>query len=164
MRDNVLRLTLLRSPTYPAPDADQGQHRFVYSLYPHSGAWDWHTVAQAYMLNDPHIVWTRPSQGVKRSVRGKGLSLQISQPLLSVDTTNVIIETIKWAEDDEGVIARLYEYRRTRGPVRVTAGFPVRDAWRANLLEENVARLPATARDISLTVRPYEIVTLRVRP
>ncbi len=164
VRDNVLRLSLLRSPTYPAENADQGQHRFVYSLYPHSGSWNWHTVAQAYMLNDPYIVWTRPQQGGTHSARGKGLSLQISQPLLSVDTTNVIIETIKWAEDNEGVIARLYEYRRTRGPVRVTTSFPIQNAWRTNLLEENVARLPARARDISLTVRPYEIVTLRVRP
>ncbi len=38
-RDNVLRLSLLRSPTWPDPETDQGQHEFTYSLYPHGGTW-----------------------------------------------------------------------------------------------------------------------------
>ena len=36
-KDNVLRLSLLRSPTWPDPETDQGHHEFTYSLYPHGG-------------------------------------------------------------------------------------------------------------------------------
>src|SRR5205814_1670135 len=34
---NQLRLTLLRSPKWPDPDADMGHHHFQYALYPHAG-------------------------------------------------------------------------------------------------------------------------------
>jgi alpha-mannosidase len=44
---NVMRLSLLRSPTSPDPQADQGEHRFTYSLYPHTGGWDERTLAEA---------------------------------------------------------------------------------------------------------------------
>ena len=54
---NVMRLSLLRSPTYPDPEADQGEHRFTYSLLPHAGGWEAGTVAEAYALNDPLVVW-----------------------------------------------------------------------------------------------------------
>jgi alpha-mannosidase len=37
VQGNVLGLTLLRSPMYPDPDADQGRHEFTYVLYPHEG-------------------------------------------------------------------------------------------------------------------------------
>lgn len=77
---------------------------------------------------------------------------------------NVIVETIKWAEDDDGVIARIYEYRRTRGPVTISTSFPVKAAWHTNLLEENVTPLSVRAREVPFSVRPFEIVTLRVRP
>ena len=38
-KGNVLRLSLLRSPTWPDPDADRGHHHFTYALYPHAGDW-----------------------------------------------------------------------------------------------------------------------------
>ncbi len=164
VRDNVLRLSLLRGTTYPDPEADRGRHRFTYSLFPHPGAWDWHTVAQAYLLNDPHIVWTRPSEERKQARPRGSFPLDLSHPLLATDVRRVVVETIKWAEDDTGLIARLYEYQRTRGPVRITTNFPIRAAWRTNLLEENRTPLRAEQQALSLSVRPYEIVTLRIEP
>ena len=35
IHDNVIRISLLRAPTEPDPEADQGEHRFAYSLFPH---------------------------------------------------------------------------------------------------------------------------------
>src|SRR5258707_14303402 len=60
IQENVIRLSLLRSPTLPDPEADQGEHRFAHTLWPHSGGWEESTVAAAYALNDPLIVF-RPS-------------------------------------------------------------------------------------------------------
>ena len=55
IQGNVIRLSLLRSPTVPDPEADQGEHHFTYSLYPHEGEWDENTLREAYALNDPLI-------------------------------------------------------------------------------------------------------------
>ncbi|MDY7041502.1 MAG: glycoside hydrolase family 38 C-terminal domain-containing protein, partial [Chloroflexota bacterium] len=60
IQGNVIRLSLLRSPTMPDPEADQGEHRFIYGLLPHAGKWDEATIAAAYALNDPLIVAERP--------------------------------------------------------------------------------------------------------
>ena len=63
IRDNVMRITLLRSPTMPDPMADFGEHQFKYSLYPHVGSWDEETQREAYLLNDPIIVHKSKVEG-----------------------------------------------------------------------------------------------------
>ena len=60
IRDNIMRLSLLRAPTSPDPEADQGQHYFTYSLLPHAGGWEAGTAAEAYRLNDPVIGYRCP--------------------------------------------------------------------------------------------------------
>jgi alpha-mannosidase len=154
VRDNVIRISLLRSPTSPDPEADQGEHRFSYSLLPHAGGWEAGTPAEAYALNDPLI-----------AAAGSGEPLGEPLPgLVSVDAPNVVIETIKQAEDGNGVIVRLYESQRRRGPVTLTAGFPMADARRCNLLEETQAGLAPAGNRITFQVKPFEIVTMRLIP
>ncbi len=153
VQGNVLRLTLLKSATYPDPDADQGEHRFTYSLLPHTGDWRAGTVPASYALNDPLLV---------RRVNGGGGDTP--QSLVAVDAPNVIIETVKQAEDGRGLIVRLYENERSRGPVTLRVGFPLAGAYRCNLLEENEASLPVVGNTVPLMVRPYQIITLRLVP
>jgi alpha-mannosidase len=57
IHDNIMCLTLLRSPTMPDPMADIGVHHFTYSLYPHAGPWKEETQGEAYLLNDPIICY-----------------------------------------------------------------------------------------------------------
>ncbi len=151
VHENVLRLSLLRSPTEPDPHADEGRHTFAYSLYPHAGTWNEQTIAAAYALNDPCRVLP---------VSGTAKVGQVS--LFSVDQANVVIETIKAAEDGNGLIVRLYESQRCRGPVTLKAGYPIRQAWRTNLLEEVQEELAVQGNEIQFSVRPYQIVTIRV--
>jgi len=160
IRDNVLRLTLLRGSTHPDPAADLGAHEFTYSLLPHAGDWRNGTPAAAYALNDPLILRRIPLNpaGFRKPA---GFD---TGSLLSVDSPNVIIETVKQAEDGQGLIVRLYENERCRGPVTVRAGFPLRAAHRCNLLEENVAELQPVDNRVTLDVVPYQIVTLRLTP
>ena len=55
----MLRLSLLRAPEWPDPNADQGHHEFTYSLYPHAGTWrEAMTVRQGYDLNYPLLAVT----------------------------------------------------------------------------------------------------------
>jgi alpha-mannosidase len=159
IRDNspqggVMRISLLRSPTLPDPEADQGEHRFAYSLLPHAGGWGEATIAQAYALNDPLIAVQLGSQASDL------------QPisLLSAEPANIVVETIKGAEDGNGLIVRFYESQRKRGQARLHFGFNLGSAWRTNLLEENQTALTPDGKTLTLSVRPYEIVTLRLVP
>jgi len=157
IHSNVMRITLLRSSTMPDPMADFGEHQFKYSLYPHSGSWNEETQREAYLLNDPIIVY-QPTLDNRPST-------MVNHPLsmVSVSAPNVIIETIKQAEDGDGIIVRLYESQRKRGQVQVRFGFEVESAWLTNLLEENESVLSVEQDSIPLSLRPYQIVTLRVK-
>ncbi|MCD6286686.1 MAG: alpha-mannosidase, partial [Anaerolineae bacterium] len=169
VQDNVMRISLLRSPTMPDPEADQGEQHFAYSLLPHAGGWDETTIASAYALNDPLIVWRESAKqrisesDVRPSLRGSARGGRVADvPFIAVDKPNIVVETIKRAEDGNGVIVRLYESQRRRGTVTLTTGFDLAEAWHTNLLEENQSALATAGNSIALFVKPYEIVTLRL--
>jgi alpha-mannosidase len=157
IRDNVIRLTLLRGSTDPDPEADLGEHTFTYSLLPHVGSWDEQTVAEAYALNDPLIVIPNV---------GAGSSAQEKERLsfVAVDKPNVVIETVKLAEDGRGVIVRMYESQRKRGVFTLKSAFPLAGAWRTNLLEEDQETIETIGQEVRVEIRPYQIMTLRLVP
>lgn len=155
IQDNVMRLSLLRSPTSPDPAADQGEQRFAYSLLPHAGSWDENTIREAYALNDPLVVKALSTQGDQVVARGC--------QLLAVDAPHVVIETVKQAEDGDGLIVRLYETQRKRGAFTLNFGFPVQVAWRANLLEEDQFPLDVAGCQVRGQIKPYQVVTVRVK-
>ena len=105
-------------------------------------------------MNDPLIIAQPGSQAAA------------PQPvsLLSAEPGNIVVETIKRAEDGDGLIVRFYESQRRRGQARLHLGFELGRAWRTNLLEENQAELTPDGNTLTLSVRPYEIVTLRLVP
>jgi alpha-mannosidase len=156
IHEHVMRITLLRSPTMPDPTADFGEHQFKYSLYPHAGTWDEETQREAYLLNNPIIVYR------KQGKRGKKIDSNLPA-LIIVDKPNVIIETVKRAEDGDGIIVRLYESQRTRGQIQLQAGFALEAAWETNLLEENEVALHVENNSIWLDLKPYQIMTLRLK-
>lgn len=153
-KHNELRLSLLKSATSPDPQADQGRHIMTYSLLPHVGDWRGEVIPQAYDLNDPIILC---------SVSGGDSSDQI-ESLVSVDADNVTIETIKQAEDGNGIIIRLYENHQYRGNVTIQTGFELAEAYHCNLLEENDEELEVIDNAITMSIRPYQIATLRLVP
>jgi alpha-mannosidase len=156
IHNNVMRISLLRSSTTPDPEADQGKHTFAYSILPHSGPWDERTIAAAYALNDPAIA--------VRCERTETEATVDPVTLFSVDSPNVVVETVKRAEDGDGVIVRLYEAQRRRNQVKLSAAFPLAGAWRTNIMEEKQADLSVQGNSVTFSVKPYEIVTLRLVP
>jgi alpha-mannosidase len=152
--DNVIRLSLLKSATMPDPDADQGEHLMRYSLLPHTGDWRNGVAHAAYDLNDPLIL--RCVSDSKGAIA--------SHELVGVSAANVFIETVKQAEDGNGIILRLYENERKRGQVTIKVGFKLNAAYHCNLLEENESSLSVRDNSITLNMRPYEIATLRLLP
>ena len=69
VKDNVLRLSLLRAPKWPDPGADQGFHEFTYSIYPHEGNWQEANIARrGYELNHPiSVLVTNSHEGILTS-------------------------------------------------------------------------------------------------
>ncbi|MCB0034466.1 MAG: hypothetical protein KDE51_10625, partial [Anaerolineales bacterium] len=151
-----IRLTLLRSPTYPDPEADQGEHQFSYSLLPHSGRWGTETIRQAYALNDPLRLYVAESPARTEPV--------ISDSLVAVDRPHVVIETVKRAEDGRGFIVRLYECMRQRGNVTLNCGVELAAVYQTNLLEDDEHELPHTHNGVTVPIKPYQIITLRLIP
>jgi alpha-mannosidase len=156
IHENVMRISLLRGPTHPDPEADLGQHRFAYSLLPHAGRWTEQTIAAAYALNDPSLVFNAERRQTDESAP--------SGSLVATDATNIVIETVKRAEDGKGIVVRFYESQRRRGVIALTTGFALQGAWRTNLLEEDRFELDFSDRHVTVNVRPYEIVTVRLVP
>jgi alpha-mannosidase len=150
-----MRLTLLKSATSPDPDADQGEHFMTYSLLPHQGDWRNGVIDEAYDLNDPLIL---------RRVNGTGSQTKALGSLLSTSEANVVIETIKLAEDGHGLIVRMYEDQRNRGKAIVTTSFALAEAYQCNILEENEAALPFSGNEVQIDFAPYQIITLRLIP
>ncbi|MEU2870877.1 glycoside hydrolase family 38 C-terminal domain-containing protein [Streptomyces olivoreticuli] len=142
----TLRLSLLRAPRFPDPRTDQGVHRFRYALVPNASLGD--AVREGYRINLP-----------ERRVAGAGAGGV--EPLVSVSGDSVVVSAVKLADDGSGdVVVRLYEALGGRARVRLTAGFAVGAGAVCDLLERPVGTVDAD--DITLSFRPFEIVTLRL--
>ena len=157
IRENIIRLTLLRGTTAPDVNADLGEHKFAYRLLPHSGRWDERTVASAYALNDPLIVYI-PKK--KSTIKKK-----LIKSFIKVNQPNVVIETIKNAEDGNGIIIRLYECQRKRNKVTLHTEFSMQSAFHVNLLESNPEKMDLNNQnEVCFEIKPYQIITLRLIP
>ena len=137
----------------PDPDADQGKHQFTYSLLPHAGGLSAETIQQAYSLNDPVIAYraTNKSQELKQI-----------QSLFNIDRENVIIETVKRAEDGNGFVVRFYESLGCRGLVTLKSGFNIKSCSIVNILEQQQKQLEINNSEVKYEIKPFEIVTLRL--
>ena len=156
-RHNVLRLSLLRAPEYPDPNADQGHHEFTYSLYPHAGTWrEALTVRQGYEVNYPLMATT--------TTRHQG-TLPASQSFFSTQEDNVVITAIKKDADDNSLIVRLYEWAGKKGDVHLTLPEQATSASATNLMEsvEGQLSLDAGGKVVTVPTNPYEIKTVKVQ-
>jgi alpha-mannosidase len=152
---NVIRLSLLRAPTWPDPVADRGTHHFTYRLLPHSGDLRNAGVIDAgYDLNVPlRAVTTSPHAG----------SLSASGSLLSVNTPHVVVEAVKRSDDGgDALIVRMYEAWGRRGPVTLRAPWEIRRATLTDLLEREIAETPTAGAAVTLEMSPFEITTLKL--
>jgi len=147
---NVLRLSLLRAPTNPDPQADQGRHQFRFALYPHSGSPQLAGVTEeAYRFNVPLLTVATGGQDLR-------------QTFFALDTPALVLDTVKKAEDSNDLILRFYESRGTRGTAHLSSSLPVTSAALVNLLEDEPTPL-AWQNGVSLEFKPFEILSLRLR-
>jgi alpha-mannosidase len=140
-----LRVSLLRSPTSPDPEADMGRHVFAYALLPHAGGWrEAGVLAEAMRFNAP-LRWAAAGSGSFASVDG-----------------GLVLDTVKRAEDSDALVLRLYEPHGGRGVARVRLASPVARAVRANALEDDGEELAVEDGAVVVPFRPHELVTVKV--
>jgi alpha-mannosidase len=165
VRDDVLRLSLLRSPTWPDPEADRGAHRFTYQLLPHAGDLrDAGVIDAGYDLNVP----LRAVPATARAAGAPAAGADGMGPIgsfLSVDAPNAVVEAVKRADDGSGaLVVRLYEAWGSRGPVTLTAPWQVARAGRTDLLEREEAPVSCRGQQVDFELAPFQILTLRLEP
>jgi alpha-mannosidase len=148
---NLMSLSLLRGTMSPDAGADIGVHHLRYALYPHSGEWRASgTVGVAACFNRP-FVWTKGEPGKI-----------LSRPLVAAAPSNVVIDTIKPAEDGEGFVVRFYESAGCAIKARLMFGISPKSIRRSNTLEDLIEPLAFTSGGCDIVLRPFQIMTLRI--
>jgi alpha-mannosidase len=152
---NMLRLSLLRSPKWPDPDADMGHHHFHYAMYPHAGTWkDAMTVRRGYEYNYPLAA------AVTTAHSG---ALAAEHSFASVTPQNVVLTAVKKAEDAKGLIFRVYEWAGKDGTVEFHVPPGASSATVTNLQETpEGSPLTVSGDVVKAPIHPYEILTVRV--
>ena len=143
---NELRVSLLRAPKSPDPEADMGRHVFAYALFPHAGGWrEAGVLAEATRFNAP-IRWTDG----------------IGESFARCDDPNLVLDTVKRAERGDDIVLRLYEAHGARGTARVTLRTPPRHARLANALEDAVGDVIVEGGELVLDYLPHQVLTVLV--
>lgn len=148
-----LGVSLIKSATDPYPEADQGVHRFSYAIYCHEGDWKQGETAQkAGYFNTPCFVF-----------RQKEDNLPVNA-WVACSEENIILDTVKFAEDEDGFILRAYEQHNRRTTARLVFQNNLASVKLCNLLENPESEVALiNANTIEVTFLPYEIHTLKLK-
>lgn len=148
IKENVMRLSLLKAPTDPDYAGDLGNHSFTYSLLPHTGEWYNADIEQeAFDLNNPLELM-------------EGECKLLSDSFITVDKENVEIDCIKLAEYSNLVIVRFHEFMGRRETVTLNASIPAESWMECDLMEQPLEEAKHT--DIQVDIKPYEIKTIAI--
>ena len=149
VQDGGVRVSLLRAPKYPDPDADHGSHSVTISVLPHGNGLH-QVLHEAEALNLP-----------LRIVAGRAAMAPSS--VVSINHHGVQISSVKYSYDGSGdLIVRLHEACGDRTTLTLRTASPIGAAFRCNLLEEPFEGIECSDGIVALTVRPFELVTLRL--
>jgi alpha-mannosidase len=151
----MLRLTLLRSPTSPDPDADRGHQHFRYALYPHAGDWKQAmTVRHGYEFNEAPVAM---------QVEAHAGAMPPVFSFVTVPADNVVLSAMKKAEDGDALVFHMYEWAGKEGTVELKVPHGATGAIETNLMEQPEGKALALDNDrIHVAVHPFEILAVRV--
>lgn len=150
VKDNVLRITLIRAATYPDHSQDQGHHLFTYSLLPHGGDFvQGRVVQEACSLNVPlHVT--------------KGRTRLPFESFIAFDQECVELDAVKKTEDGKYIAVRFHDFTGGSHKLTMKTGFGWKQSCLCDLRERPLEdwKENGGSGEISLTVKPYEIVTM----
>ena len=150
---STMKLTVLKCSQYPNAEADQGAHKLTYSIMAYEGDFrEAGVINEAYALNQPlEAVLCDKNNGTAAG----------EFSLVSCNKKNVIVETVKKAEADGGMVVRMYDAfnRRANATVTVASGF--KKAYICDLMENVLEELEFNNNSVTVPVGNFEIVTLK---
>ena len=118
----------------------------------------------AYILNRGLIARELPET---RSVPEKAVEgtdvLPEEYSFVSCAAKGVYIETVKKAENGDGIVLRLFEAFRETKEVTLCFGREIGEAFLCNLSEDEEKKLPTVGNSLTFTIKPFEIVTIKVK-
>jgi alpha-mannosidase len=154
IKGNVIRLSLLRSPVWPDPTADRGKHSIQYSLYPHAGKWeDAKTVQRGYEYNTPLIAMITEKQNGP---------LTSEQVLVKILPDNLILTSIKKAEDTDAWIYQWYDATGVESEATLTLPKSPKKAVVSNFMEEDGIPVSISGNSIKVPTKKHGVVTIKV--
>ena len=152
---STVGITLLKSATSPNPDADQGEHSFTYSIYPHIGDFrEGGVIKEGYLLNQPLY---------EKKIGKSSGNLPERYSFVSVDKESAVITAVKKSEEGEDLIVRFYDSYDTRSAVTVSVPCEYRAVYLCDLLENEIEELDLNNGKVSVAVGNFEIVTLKFK-
>lgn len=154
LKGSLMRLSLLRSPEWPDPTADRGKHAIEYALYPHRGrVTEAPSVRQGYAFNTPLLVVVQePHPG----------PLPARHSFLRLGPDNLVLTTMKKAEDGDGWIVQWYDPKGAETQAELTLPQPPRAAFRSNFLEVQGEAIPVSGDVIRVKSPSKSVVTINV--
>ena len=154
-KGTVLRLSLLRSPAYPDPHADEGKQHFSYGIYPHAGGWQQaSTVRHGYEFNYLPVAFQATAHDG---------SLPASHSFVKIDPANLVLTAMKETEAGDGIVLRFYETNGQKGSATIHLPSGASEAHEANLMEKAEGSVQLSGGTINVPVGAWEIKTLIVR-
>ncbi|CAG7721951.1 unnamed protein product [Allacma fusca] len=154
VRDNIVKLSLLKSAKAPDINADIHKHFIYYAVLPHEGTFQQaDVIRKAYELN---IFGSNNVPLIQTAITDANLPKNLA---VSANRA-VIIEAVKPAHDvDRGVVLRIYEAHGGAATTTVSLGFNVTKVQECNGLEAVIGDIPNSGNSFSSTLRPFEIKT-----
>lgn len=155
IEDSFVSLTLLTSGVFPFPDADKGLHELTYALMPHMGDWrEANVVHEAGKLNEKPILSVyKPSLLTEEKSSARYTMCEVSSP-------NVIVTSVKRAEDESGLIVRMYESSGIRTNVEWNLeGLCPKYIYECDMMEQKEREVVFDGQRAKFEIRPFEIKT-----
>ena len=164
-KDNAIHLSVIRGPWAPDPRADEGEHTFGYSIYPHRGGWrEGKVVFQALAFNSPLLAMQEPQHASPQEQwAGKSGGLPDSYSFIKTNSDHVVLYALKQMEGfyDTDAIARFVETEGREGDVTIELPRKV-VATETTLLEDVNVGPVGEGSKIQFHMKPWEIKTLRL--
>lgn len=149
VKDNVMRISLLRSGLQPDHLQDLGRHTFTYALLPHKGDFvEGQVVESGYVLNNPADIF-------------RGAEQLAQESFFTLDNAQVEVDAVKRSEDGQYLVVRFHDYAGARQKVTVNPSFAYKEWAEGSLMETPLSEF--TDGNVTLELHPFEIKTILFR-
>jgi alpha-mannosidase len=153
---DYLRLTLLRSSSWPDPIADRGYHEFTYAIYPHSGGWQTAaTVRRGYELNSPLQVVRLDRETTATSTENE---LPSVSSLLDLSAENLVMMAFKPSDDPaQAWVMRCYECHGIAGEIELAGNLDLQIDRTVDLFDK------PQLTTLDLKIKPWQIRSFGIK-